>query len=968
MQKREELYTLALQNMEWLAEQYLHRGEVEAGLRFTQRLLTTEPWNEEFHFLQMRLLVRADNRVAALRQYELCQHILHRELGVAPSTAITTFYEQVRGGLLAEEDFAVRVVEFDGEAKDTSESPTPSPPLPPHNLPRRLTDFVGRTTEITQVVKWITVDQKPLITLLGEGGMGKSNLALAVAQAIQRDERAAIRQQFEDGIWFVTLEEIVLAELAEASLRERLAARIGEALLFNFGGNGKLSTQLFSYLSHKALLLILDSFEDLTACASFIIDLLQAAQRIQIMITSRTAVGLYAEQLLQLRGLAFPEPELLHGSWEALLQYDAIALFCTLARRRIRDFTLSTQNVAAIAQICQFVAGSPLGILLATGLLDIYSCPQVATLLEQDYRVLRSAEADLPMRQRTIQHVLNAAWHRLDREQAEFLTCCSVLYGWFSRQAASAVAAQPDPPLHALVWQAWLRYDQEQQRYIMHDLLRQYVTKHGVRAPQLQAAHERHAVYHFQSLQEHEQRVRYDLTAVETLRIVWTNVRSAWVWATEQARLDLLEQGAQGLANFYQATGLHLEAIDHFEQSIALVRQRLATTQDPRYQRTLAHLLGCSLNFYRNDIKRMQAQSHEMLTLGRQLEDQICEAIALNGLSWATQWLNAREALAFAQQAHSRLATRNQPWLLAQTFKLLAAASMFLRDFNTGTHYYEQALAHLTTAPDTDLEARIYFDFGVFEQRIKQFMPAYQHLSTALRLAQSFQNRRTIGLVQLTLGDLWRDLGLYERSKESYHQAAAYLEPLEDIQWLGNLYNGLGRVLHHQGDLAGAERAYQMTKQAIQNEPKGVVNYHMNILIGHLLADQHALAAAATHYHAALDFHQRLKFHHVAPDAYAGLARIYLAQHDPIAAKEMANAALTVMAEQGVSTAEEPTLVYWRCFKVLQITADAKAEIVLAEARQYLHQKAGEIDDDAIRQTFLTEVAANRLLFAIGEG
>lgn len=963
-EKREELYTCAIQNMTWLAEQQLHHGALEAGIRWTQRLLTLEPWHEQGHLLQMRLLTRAGNRAAAIRQYEICQQVLRNELDVAPGAAITAFYEQVRDGLFTEERPAPRPAAA-AVVEKSSTQPTPAAASTiPHNLPRQLTYLTGRATEISQIIRWLTLDQKPLITLLGGGGVGKSRLALTVAQAIQRDEQPVVQQQFSDGIWFVPLATIVAQEIPEAVLRERIAAHIGEVLTLNFGGTGKLSSQLISYLRNKALLLILDSYEHLNACTPFILDLLQSAHQLQILITARRPLGLQAEQILPVRGLTVPDTIPTVGPWDQRLNDDAVALFSTLAQRQVSNFTLTADNVAAVVQICQFVAGLPLGIQLATALLDMHTCEQVAAMLAEDYRILHSETLDLPLRQRSMQAVLDAAWQTLDHDQAELLACCSLCHGWFSPEAANAVADQAAPPLHALTWHSWLRYDKAKQRYALHGIVRQYAAKQLAQSAQAQVAQARHAVYHINLLHKHEQRLRYAAEAVEMLGLLWHDIQRAWAWAIEQQRLDLLTQGAQGLANFCQARGLNQEAIELLATAVVTVRQRLVTAPDPGGQRTLLLLLGCSLNFYGGDPSTLERQATELLALGRQLGDYSAQAIALNAFSWLAQWHDTPKALALAQEAYTLLTPVEQPRLRAYTLKLIATATCILGEFNNSIHYFQQALQLLQAAPDTDLETRLYLDIGFSEGRLKNFMAARQHLTRALALTQDFYNRRCAGLAYMHLGELWRYVGLYEQGKMNYAQAADFLQPFHETYWQGWLYIGWGDLLQQQGDWVDAEKAYHLAQQSIQHEPLGMVHYRAQIFWGHLRLAQGLLVEASTHYQTALAFHQQTGIYHWAADIYAGLAAVYLAQRDQVAAGQMVDAALALMDQYGATAAEAPTLVYWRCIQVCQSSGDQRATALLAEAQQYLRQQANKLDDEELRDAFLTKVTVNRRLLA----
>lgn len=977
MQKGEELHTFATANLHWLATRYLQAAAYAAGLRVTQRLLTLEPWQESFHLLQMRLLALTGNRVAALRQFEICRQLLADELYLAPSATALALYEQIKDEIfpspLADEpaDTKQTLDDHKQQATQAADKTAPAQQHYPNNLPRQLTELVGRVAEIRALLASIDTGQ-PIITLVGEGGIGKSRLALAVAQRLLTDPQSTAKQRLRDGIWLVALADIVTTGIPKAVLRERVAARIGEALQLSFAGAAKLSSQLGSYLRNRSALLILDSFEHLMPVTDFVFELLQQAAGLQLLVTSRTTLGLRTEQVVEVSGLAVPPNVSDQAPWTELQRYDAIALFYTCAQRIRSDFTLNQDNVAAIVRICNFVAGSPLAIKLAAALLDIYSCAQLAALLVQDYMILSNEQLDLPERQRSMQSVLDTSWQYLERDQAHLLACCSLLQRMFTPAAAVAIAQRPAAQLHALVRHSWLRYDEKLQRFTMHELLHQYAARQLAQSPVQQAmAEQRYAEYHIRLLQSNELSVKQDPAVVELLRMAWRDIHTAWAWAIQKQRLDLLEQGAQGLANYYEIRGLLHEGEQAFALAVESVRQNTAMPQNTASQRTLTVLLCCLIDFhfYLGQQKELLAVANEALAWSRRLGDRTQQTRARNGLARVAQLSgNYAEMRRLAQQTYTRLDQHTKPELQAQTHNIIAIAFWASGDFEQGIVYFHKALEYLRQAPDIELEARVNMSLGYLYHRQKKPMPAHVYLAEALRLAQLFHGRRTIGITYLYLGDLWRELGAYARSEVSYAQAAEILSIIGDAQWHGWLHASYGRLLHLQGNQVGARVAYHLALELVQGKTLGFVEYRSAILLGHLLAAQGALTEAATFYQRARILQQQLNILHSVPDLYTGLAAIYLARNEKQAAQRLIDKVLKLVVTWGIEIAEEPAQVYGHCIAVLEANRDPRADTLRSAAQQYVQQKASQIDDAELRYTFLHKVVANRRIVEGGGG
>ena len=221
--------------LERLAETQAAQGQFEDAIPHAKRWLALDPLREAAHRCLMRLFALSDQETAALRQFQLCQQTLTEEFGVPPSPQTVELMERIRAG----EDISL------------VQQPTT---VVPHNLPPQPNPFVGRDRELAQLGDLIADPDVRLIAIVGPGGIGKTRLALAVAER----QRNGAEPTFPDGVFFVPL--------ARMSAADEMAPVVAEALNFQLGGPGESRSgrqQVLDFLREKRLLLVLDNFEQL---------------------------------------------------------------------------------------------------------------------------------------------------------------------------------------------------------------------------------------------------------------------------------------------------------------------------------------------------------------------------------------------------------------------------------------------------------------------------------------------------------------------------------------------------------------------------------------------------------------------------------------------------------------------------------------------------------------------------------
>src|SRR5437762_11021339 len=305
--------------------------------------------------------------------------------------------------------------------------PADFPPLKtldthPNNLPVQLTPFIGREQELTNVIQLLRRDDVRLLTLTGPGGAGKTRLGLQVA--------AELSDFFFDGVFFVNL-----APISDSTL---VVPTVAETLGIQERADPFLLKRLKDVLSQKQMLLLLDNFEQVVDASVQIIDLLTACPLLKILVTSREALHVQAEQEFPVPPLELPDPKRLPDL--AVLSHNAaVALFLQRAQATKPDFQLTNANARAIAEICVRLDGLPLAIELAASRMKLLPPQALLARLDQRLLVLTGASRDVPARQQTLRNTIAWSYNLLDAVEQRLFRRLSVFVGGCTLQAIEAV-------------------------------------------------------------------------------------------------------------------------------------------------------------------------------------------------------------------------------------------------------------------------------------------------------------------------------------------------------------------------------------------------------------------------------------------------------------------------------------------------------------------------------------------------
>lgn len=547
--QREALRAQMLEALVQLAGYHTERGDLEAATRYARRQVELDSLREVGYQQWMRAAALRGRRSQALGAYDDLRRLLDEELSVAPAAATTALYEQIAEGRLS------------------AASPVPAA-RPPPRLPRPFTLFVGREKAQAEIQARLDDSRCALLTLIGPGGVGKTTLALEVTR--QRSDR------YRDGVAFVPL-----ASLASP---DHLATAIGAAVALEFTGKSEPITELLAHLSAQQRLLVLDNFEPLLAseaATKLLLDLLQAAPEVQLLVTSREVLNLRAEWLYEVSGLPYPPPAVAGAAQPAEgrlpERYAAVRLFMQQAHRLRHNFAPDAAQQAAIGHLCRLVEGLPLAIELAAALTRTQTCEAIAAAVERNLDSLTTTQRDAPARQRNLRALFDYSWELLGQSSRDALCRLAVFRGGLTAEAAEQVAQARATDLARLADKSMLRR-QPDGRFALHEVLRQYAAEKLAETADAAVTHARHATYFARWVQGQETALSGEAMAeaIAALQAELDNVRAAWAWAVGQGDLPALARSLAGLARFYVLKSLTREGEAALAAAVGAVRARLA--------------------------------------------------------------------------------------------------------------------------------------------------------------------------------------------------------------------------------------------------------------------------------------------------------------------------------------------------------------------------------------------------------
>ncbi|HYN90218.1 MAG TPA: helix-turn-helix domain-containing protein, partial [Ardenticatenaceae bacterium] len=325
------------------------------------------------------------------------------------------------------------------EVVEAEEARTPRLPPATPRLPAPTVPLIGREQEREELSALLLDASVRLLTLAGPPGVGKSRLALHVAWELQ--------SAFAGGASFLELAAVQEAALVATTVMQGLGITGGS------GETGAETAALRAALRDQELLLVLDNFEQVLPAASLVADLLAAAPRLKILVTSREALRLYGEHLVAVPPLPLPDLAEIPPPDE-LAHVPSVALVVARARAVRPGFALTASNAPAVAAICVRLDGLPLAIELAAAQSRLFAPQELAArLIRQEPRghahpatlqVLARGARNLPRRQQTLEAAIEWSYRLLEPDEQALLARLGVFSGGFDLLAIEGCGLQAD--------------------------------------------------------------------------------------------------------------------------------------------------------------------------------------------------------------------------------------------------------------------------------------------------------------------------------------------------------------------------------------------------------------------------------------------------------------------------------------------------------------------------------------------
>jgi predicted ATPase/class 3 adenylate cyclase len=355
----------------------------------------------------------------------------------------------------------------------------------PGSLPLFSSSFVGREREVSRTVE--ALENAPVVTLTGVGGVGKTRLACQVA--------AEVLPTFRDGAWLVELAPVRSSDgvmEAVAGVFD-VAARDGRSL----------EDTLLGFLHHKKLLIVLDNCEHLLDEAAALIESLeQQCLGVRVLATSREGFGIDSERILAVPSLRAPSTDALPHEVETA---DAVQLFVQRARQRASEFRVTIDNAEAVADLCRRLDGVPLAIELAAARVPAMNPGEILARLDQRFEVLAGGRRGKIERHQTLRATIDWSYELLAPDEQKLLARVAVFTGGWTLPAAEAVCAGDlmEPvavfsSMERLVAQSLVVAEDLgfQTRYRLLETIRQYAEERMADADETDDLRHRHAEYY----------------------------------------------------------------------------------------------------------------------------------------------------------------------------------------------------------------------------------------------------------------------------------------------------------------------------------------------------------------------------------------------------------------------------------------------------------------------------------------